>query len=243
MKQFIFKTVTPFEKWRVATLETKEPGTIKWIEEEVGPEDVVYDIGANMGIYSVMAGARGATVYAFEPHQPTAEHLIENIQVNGLERLVTVFTTALHSEEGYLPFNSYSKEAGSSGSQLGHAVDEFGRAFVPAKTETVYATTIDRLVAAGTIQPATCIKLDVDGNEHFVLQGMARLLKEHPPRLIQVEVHPSDDEKVVEFMDGFDYEVSKRHWTQMGQEAIDKGYNPAKVAHNVIFRPCGKLAA
>ena len=233
---FTFKVTSPYEEWRAKTAFVKEMGTVQWIEDEVGPADVFYDIGANVGIYTVMAASKGATVYAFEPHQLNAKHLTDNVWLNHYQGLVTVLPIALHSEAGFLAFNYKSQMAGTSGSQLGCTQDEFGRPFEPSSVEQVYANTVDALLAAGTIRPATLIKLDVDGNELFVLKGMVGLLQTIPPRQIQVEVHPRDDEQIVEFMDGWDYRVALRHFTQGGKESLTQGYTQAQISHNIIFR-------
>src|SRR5574337_127189 len=60
----------------------KEPETIEWIENTIKPGDVVFDVGANIGAYSlVMAKSSnmGAKVYAFEPSWPTYIQLCRNI--------------------------------------------------------------------------------------------------------------------------------------------------------------------
>jgi hypothetical protein len=57
----------------------KEPGTCEWIDREVKPGDVFYDIGANIGVYSIMAARRvGETgrVFAFEPHSGNFSRLL-----------------------------------------------------------------------------------------------------------------------------------------------------------------------
>ena len=57
----------------------KESGTCEWIKNDIGPGDVFFDIGANIGIYSILAANRvGKTgkVYAFEPHSGNFTRLL-----------------------------------------------------------------------------------------------------------------------------------------------------------------------
>lgn len=230
---------TPHEQWRWGNVRTKEPGTIKWLEAQVRPGDVVYDIGANVGVYTMMAallvGEKGH-VYAFEPHIPTAKSLLNTVGLNPCGKRVTVFTVALHNQNGYYPFNYAKMSSGTSGHQLGKPVDEFERPFDPIAIEWKYATTVDELLDNQVIQPAAVIKLDVDGNELAILQGMAGLLGcQTPPRSIQVEVHPHDRSPVLQFMQEHGYRLVDEHYTEFGQIGLDQGIDPARIAHNAVF--------
>src|SRR6185369_11103747 len=62
------KFLTPNQHcaWRVHTLDTKEPDTIAWLAK-MQPGEVLFDVGANMGQYSLIAAKYGLTVHAFEP--------------------------------------------------------------------------------------------------------------------------------------------------------------------------------
>src|SRR3989344_5903412 len=60
----------------------KEPKTAAWIEQYGGATAVLYDIGANVGPYSLIAAARGARVVAFEPAHQNIYKLHENVLLN-----------------------------------------------------------------------------------------------------------------------------------------------------------------
>jgi FkbM family methyltransferase len=226
--------LTTLEMWRVSTLLTKEPGTIQWLQA-IQPGEVLYDVGANIGLYTLLAAAQGALVTAFEPHVGNADRLLRNVALNGQGERVRVITSALHEQEGYLPFNYLQHAPGSSGSQLGHVRLERGGEFAPVARELKHATTADRLVGDGLIPPATVIKIDVDGNEPQVLRGMAKLLAGSSVRSIQVEMHPATDAEIVRILAGHDFMLSARHHTSQGQAAITEGADPLAVPHNAIF--------
>src|SRR5688572_2023380 len=76
--------------WRVQTLYTKEPDTIAWINR-MKPGDVLFDVGANMGQYSLLAAQRGVRVHAFEPEAQNFALLVRNIIVNNLTDPVTAW--------------------------------------------------------------------------------------------------------------------------------------------------------
>lgn len=229
---------TAWEKWRISTLYTKEPGTVAWIKAEVQPDDVFYDVGANIGCYTLLAAKRlGPTghVIAFEPHIGSAASLLANASANGLQPKITLLTCALHDESTFLTFNYQHTGAGSSASQLGHTRTETGEEFAPAATELKYGVTVDSLVAAGALPDPTLVKIDVDGNELLVLHGMEKTLLRHCIRSLQVECHPDTSASIVSFLDYTGYTQTSVHHTALGADAIAKGSNPDKVFCNRIF--------
>src|SRR5882757_3510129 len=76
--------------WRVQTLATKEVDTIAWLSKMQSGE-VLFDVGANMGQYSLIAAKKGLTVYAIEPESQNFALLCRNIAVNKMGELVKPF--------------------------------------------------------------------------------------------------------------------------------------------------------
>jgi FkbM family methyltransferase len=233
---YVFLCANELEAWRAKTLFKKEKGTVKWLLAEAGPKDVFYDVGANIGLYTVVAAKQGARVVAFEPHVGNASSLLRNLEANGIVDRVVVVTAALHCEEAVIPFNYVGIQSGSSGHQLGHNVGENGKAFAPAAVELKVATTIDALRARGVIAPATLVKIDVDGNEKLILRGMAGLLASRPPRNVQVEIHPSTRDGIVAFMVEHGYPANVRHDTLHGKVMMQDGMPSDGIAYNAIFK-------
>ena len=77
----------------------REPLTVDWMQSYVQQDDVVYDIGANVGAYSLFLGkivSNGTgVVYAFEPEASNFNSLNKNIVVNGLTGKVIPYAVAL----------------------------------------------------------------------------------------------------------------------------------------------------
>ncbi|MDA0225662.1 MAG: FkbM family methyltransferase, partial [Proteobacteria bacterium] len=70
-------------RWRVESLYTKEPDTIDWLCS-MTREDLLFDVGANVGMYTIFAAAtRGTRVLAFEPEAQNYGILNTNIHGNG----------------------------------------------------------------------------------------------------------------------------------------------------------------
>lgn len=132
----------------------KEPWTVEWIES-MPAGSVLYDVGANVGSYSLLAAALGHTVVAFEPAFANYNRLCENIILNGLEPKVIPLCIALGNESGMLLIEQELQPGFSGGTK---------RLRVPMMTLA------DATVIFGLPTP-THIKVDVDGSEEDVVQG------------------------------------------------------------------------
>jgi FkbM family methyltransferase len=236
-----FTCDTKTDAQRAISFRLKEVGTMQWIDEEVREGDIFLDIGANIGIYSIAAGHRvgpSGRVYAFEPHKINVIALLRNITQSGLGGRVLVFSTPLTDKSALLEFNYKSLDSASSGSQFGHArVPGSDKAFKPVATEMALGMSFDDLIAQGSVQPPTMIKIDVDGNELPILSGMKKLLTGAThPRVIQVEINPGEEDKIKDFFAGCGYRLDKVHHTRSGQRQLDGGADPKTVAKNAIFR-------
>jgi FkbM family methyltransferase len=241
--QFSFRCESLTDVGRAKTLLEKESGTVEWIRTEVKPGDVFYDIGANMGIYTLLAGVRvgpGGKVYAFEPHVVNVHTLLHNVQANGLEALVDVLSCALNDREGFFDFNYYSEISGSSNSQLNDTRDGTDLEFRPVFKERKQATTVDALTQKGVIRPADHVKIDVDGNEMLILRGMSQLFAgARPPKSVQVEVNARYRTELFDFMRAHGFEVATRHHTWDGKRRIAAGTDPESISYNAVFKRSG----
>ena len=121
MHHYRFQCRSFAEFSRSMKLFIKEPGACGWIKNGVKPGDVFYDIGANIGVYTIFAaqciGANGK-VYAFEPHSANFTRLLDNIRINQLGHVVVPCNFALNNRQGYFPFNYFSGRAATADSQL-----------------------------------------------------------------------------------------------------------------------------
>lgn len=222
----------PIEVWRAETIYTKEPGTVAWIETFQQGE-IFWDIGANIGVYSLLAAKRGCVVQAFEPHLGSYFALSGNIQANGFSETVFSYNQALGSRARQAVFQIRSERSGSSGSQVGFPVDEHGQLFEPVKHQQVKVDTIDEM-AAWEMCPPTHLKIDVDGQEIAILYGARDTLADGVTS-VQVETHPAQRPILLHYMQAMGYLVARVHYTRNGQKAIDKGADPEMVVCNTIF--------
>jgi len=149
----------------------------------LGTGGVLYDVGANLGFFSLLgarlAGPEGH-VYAFEPAPENVQALRRHIGLNRIENLaVREQAAAAESGRGRLQLvddRSWSKLEG------------YGQHPGTERVVDVELVAIDELVASGELRPPSVVKIDVEGAELAVLEGMTATLERHQPAVI-CEVH------------------------------------------------------
>jgi len=177
-------------RWRVQTLFTKEPVTIEWLRK-MHKGAVLYDIGANVGMYTVFAAlAREARVLAFEPESQNYALLNRNIALNALESTVAAYCAAVsdatHADRLYLSEFEAGTSCHSFGEQVGHDLRPRPAAF----TQGCLSIALDEWIAEGRLPVPQYVKVDVDGFEHKALRGMAKTLRDAQVRSLIVELNP-----------------------------------------------------
>jgi FkbM family methyltransferase len=169
----------------------KEPETVEWIEKNMRPGDVLYDVGANVGAYSLVAAmhcGKRADIYAFEPSFATYYQLCRNILLNQCEDVILPYMIALAEDSGVTAFNYQSLEAGSSLHSVGANRDYKGDTFSPCFRQRVIGFSVDHLIAAFGFAVPNHLKVDVDGTEMEVLRGASATLRNPAVRSLLVEV-------------------------------------------------------
>jgi FkbM family methyltransferase len=188
-RQMTYRTPNRMTAWRAESLFTKEPDTIEWLLGFT-PEDVLVDIGANVGMYSIFAGkARSCSVYAFEPEAQNLALLNANIVDNGLSGRVLAFPIALSDERTISVLHVGVPEPGQSGNSFGEAVDPHLRPRKFAAYQGAISFTLDELVMRQVVRPPSRVKIDVDGLEHKVVKGMAEQIAGKILKSVLVEIN------------------------------------------------------
>ena len=158
-------------EWRAKTFSTKEPETLDWIDS-FEERAVVWDIGANVGLYSMYAAKkRNCSVWSYEPSVFNLELLARNIFINGLHRQICILPFALSEHVGASAMRMTTTEWGGAlstfGKNLGWDGKEVHEIF---EFKTIGFSMNDAKELLKIPQP-DYIKMDVDGLEHFILKG------------------------------------------------------------------------
>ena len=187
--QVIYATPNYATRWRVDTFFEKEPDTLEWIAT-FKPDEVMVDIGANVGMYSIWAAmTRNVRVCAFEPESQNYALLYQNIVRNDLSRQVTGYCAALSDESGFSSLYLSEFIAGSSVHTYGAELDFKLQPRSSKIVQGCVATTLDHLVATRAVPLPNHIKIDVDGLEHKVLAGCRNVLAERAVKSVLVEIN------------------------------------------------------
>ena len=175
---FTFRTGHGRLYWRAKTVLIEEPLMITWIKS-MTPNDVVLDIGANVGIYSVLIADRVKSVYACELDSLNVAILKENLYLNQLLQKVKIIPLACGGKSEVVDVKFRSLSYGDA-LQLITGGDET-QTFGSNSNATGYIAptlqvSLDELFAKTELQRPNKIKIDVDGNELIVLAGTVELL-------------------------------------------------------------------
>jgi FkbM family methyltransferase len=177
--------------WRYDTLLEKEPETIEWIDTFAAGE-TLWDIGANVGIYSIYAGVKGIRTFAFEPHFANYHQLCVSVAVNSLEGVVTPLCLAFAEKKAVSEMNLASLEIGTSMSNFGEALDFRGKAFEPAFRQGMIGYDLDSFVADFGVEVPDHIKIDVDGIELAIVAGAQKTLADPKLQSVSIELIETD---------------------------------------------------
>jgi FkbM family methyltransferase len=203
-------TPNPVTRSRVQTLFTKEPDTIAWISGFM-PEDVLLDIGANVGMYTIWAAkTRRVRVYAFEPEAQNFALLNRNIAANALGDRVIAYCAALSDENRFSLLYLSAFSVGESCHTFGDDLDHNLRKRRSAFAQGCVSTTLDELIAGGVVPLPTHIKIDVDGLEHKVLAGCRATLQDSRVKSILVEINTNlaEHRRIVNELSGLGFSYS-----------------------------------
>lgn len=165
----------------------KEPETVAWIESFFTDGDIFYDIGANIGAYSLVAAAFSeckVRTYAFEPGFHNYYQLQKNIALNNFQDCIVALQIALSDRTELNVFNLSSLESGTASHALGEAIDFQGRPFDPVFKQHVAGYRLDDLIHEFRLEPPAHIKVDVDGLELKVLEGARECLTQNVRTLL-----------------------------------------------------------
>jgi FkbM family methyltransferase len=200
--------------WR-ASFSRREPWTVAWLERETRPGDTVYDIGANVGVVSLIGATllRGeGLVVAFEPGFSSYARFCENIALNGLSSMVVPVPLALSSTSGLQAFTYRTEDPGQSR----HAFS--AEPWTPAVgnsnkryTQPMVSVTLDEVVPLLRLPSPSLVKLDVDGAEAHVLRGAGSTLSAPECRSVFVEIDDTHTDDVVSLLESYDFRLEHRH--------------------------------
>lgn len=167
----------------IVATRTYEPLVTNLLRQNLQRGDVVVDVGANIGYFSMLAASRvGSTgrVYAFEPFAQNVKLLHLSRQANRFEQ-IEIFPVAVGADRRLYLYDN----AGTNGF-ISPLVDDFRTVM---QSTIVFAACLDDVLKDAA--RVDFIKLDVEGAEDLVLRGAEALLRRHRPVIVSEFAPPA----------------------------------------------------
>lgn len=180
------------------------------LQRLIRPGDVVYDVGANIGIYSrfIVQEFGASKVYAFEPTAGNYPRLVRNLEIGRCANRSEALKLAIGDEDGEVDFqvDDMSALTGALDSvNHGQASRNRVQYHLPPMIEKVSVARLDTVIRDRGLTPPDVVKLDIEGAEALALKGAHKLLEERRPRLA-IELHSgSVAGEVLDILRQYDY--------------------------------------
>lgn len=206
--------------WQARNFHTEEPETVTWLDS-LQPNDVLWDVGANVGLYAIYAAKfRSCTVIALEPESQNYALLVENIALNGVgERCFPACVAVanrvslgrlqvryLTKGGAYNLFEAQPREHGDP-RELPPSI----RAVADDKRtveQWIFGVSLDALLKQA-VPPPTHLKIDVDGLEPDIIDGASQLLSSPTLRSIVIELNKKSplDLRIPDILAGYGFRL------------------------------------
>jgi len=232
-KPISFYVPTTFVLWRATSFETKEPDTVAWLSS-FKPEEIYFDIGANVGMYAIAAAAAmDVSVYAFEPEAANYAILTRNIYDNRLCGKMKAYCIALSDETTLGDFFIANHEQGSSGHMFGEDLDFNLQSKKSDLIQGSVSFKLDELIQKNMLPVPNHIKIDVDGLEHKILDGAAETIENETVKSVLVELNTNLEihRSIISRMESVGFALDQE---QVDASIIKGGWNAGLGNH--IFR-------
>ncbi len=176
--------VTPFNDTMVISAPYFEKETEQWLDKK-GEKRLFVDIGANIGRYTLLAHKKGyEAILAIEAHPDTYKKLKKNVFLNDLGKKSFGINKAVGHYKGLVKIVGDPHHMGGA-----RIVDRVQAG------EKVNIDTLDNIFKDYNFENIDFIKIDVEGCEHSVVQGMREVMKKMPSQSrIMIEI--CDDYKL-----------------------------------------------
>ena len=203
-KKFSFYCPNAMVKHRLETFFSKEPQTLQWIDS-LEKNELFFDIGANIGLYSLYAGIRGLQVHCFEPDSLNFNLLNRNIHANGLCNKVTAYNLAISNINTISRLYLSQFISGASVHQVDSQLQQ-NKAF----EQGIVILSLDHICELMGCKP-NHLKIDVDGNERNILLGATETLKSKTLKTILIEIEEKQKEELISLITSSGFTLKEKH--------------------------------
>lgn len=190
----------------------REPETREWIDGiAASTESWLWDIGANIGSFSIYAATRGISVVAVEPIPENLLLLSRNVNINGVQNLCTLLPIALSGRDQVEIMTQSSLEFGCAGNGFGtNEMFRGGTRQTAALSFRIPGLTIDSAIEKFGLPSPRFIKIDVDGIDDEILYGAKYSLSRVNGVCCETKFDEARVQRLVEFLAGAGLRLTHR---------------------------------
>lgn len=187
-----------------------EQEVFTYLESNMANYDLIIEIGANIGFYSIFfaknflrQGKSANKIFVFEPSREAYLRLSKNIELNSINDIQS-YNCAIGNQTGFLNFYEPDSHL-TNGSLKQEFAEEFSSFVHISRTLCIESIMLEHLIPAGA---HVLIKIDVEGSEYEVLQGLAGMVERKKPTFL-IEVLPEYQNQLnkVDFLHNGSYEL------------------------------------
>lgn len=238
-KKINFFVPNHITKWRVDLFYSLEPETLDWINNFKKKNLIFWDIGANIGLYSIYNALKNknSCTYSIEPSTSNLRVLSRNISINNLQNKIKILPIALtNSKNKFLIMNENDFVEGGALNSYGKSFNHEGKKFKSKMKYNIYGTSVEYLLKNKILKTPNFIKIDVDGFEHLILEGFGKYLKNKKIKSLSIEINENYEEqynKVLKIMKKNKFKILNK---KNNQELTSKGSEFAKTFNYIFVR-------
>ncbi|RUM57043.1 MAG: hypothetical protein DSY59_03385 [Persephonella sp.] len=203
----------------------------KFIKKIIKKGDIIFDVGAHWGGFTVLFGklvGKTGKVYSFEPSSINFRYLKKNICINNLKNIISIYKYAVGNKEKFIKLAIAESSSGHNSIVRGDiSVKEY---------EEVKQISLDNFINTNGINKINFLKIDVEGYELEVLKGFEKSLKKLNNFWLFIEYSPifMEKEKALELLDflkyyfddvyiGHNKKIFKTDWESVKSISFEKG--------------------
>jgi len=189
-KKTFFFCPTKETKLRINTFLKKEPGTIDWINNFKGKNIIFWDIGSNIGLYSIYSAMKhkGINIICFEPSLSNLRILSRNIYINKLSKKISICPLPIIKKS--YQFTYFTERQFVYGSALNFTSNSFFLNNDKYKnTYQILGSSLNNFSKINKFKFPNYIKIDVDGLEHLIIEGATKILRRREVKEIMIETN------------------------------------------------------
>jgi len=192
---------------------------LEWIDSFEKKDNLIFwDIGANIGLYSIYNSLKHpkTTTIAFEPSSSNLRVLTRNISINNLEKNIKLVPLPLTNKDNiFQEMNEGNFIEGGALNSFGEKFNFEGKEFNPTMKYSLLGTTMNYFIENSILDIPDYIKIDVDGIEHFILEGGDKFLNNQKVKSLSIEINENfkeQYEKVLSVMEKYKFKIlHKKH--------------------------------